>query len=111
MKTFLEFNPNVIVIAGMGADGCAICTRTGVEFYLPAEMDLPVIDTNGAGDGLAVGFLSSFVLDKYELRDSIQRGQITARYTCAQKASSSNLITKEKLDRYFRAHHESGGSR
>ena len=102
MRTFLESNPNRIVIAGMGAEGCAVCTRTGIEFYQPVGMDLPVIDTNGAGDGLAVGFLSSFVLDKYELRDSIHRGQITARYTCGQKASSSNLITKVKLDKYFR---------
>ncbi|MFA6469474.1 MAG: carbohydrate kinase family protein [Bacteroidota bacterium] len=104
MKTFLKSNPSAIVIAGMGAEGCALCTRTQVEYFAPVTMDLPVIDTNGAGDGLAVGFLSSYVLDQFELRESIQRGQITARFTCAQKGSSSSLITKEKLDRYFQAH-------
>ncbi len=64
-------------------------------------MDAPVIDTNGAGDALAVGFLSSYVLDGYSLEDSIRRGQIAARYTCTQKASSANLITRDSLDRYF----------
>ncbi len=44
---------------------------------------------------LAMGFLSSFVVDKCGLQDSIRRGQITAQYTCAQKASSSSLITRE----------------
>ena len=32
---------------------------------------------------------------------SIRRGQIVARYTCTQKASSANLITLEKLRQYF----------
>jgi sugar/nucleoside kinase (ribokinase family) len=59
------------------------------------------IDTNGARDSLAVGFLSSFVLDKYPLPASILWGQIAARYSCAQKASSSDLITPDKLARYF----------
>lgn len=76
-------------------------TRNGIQFFPAVEMETPVIDTNGAGDGLAVGFLSSYVLDGYSLSDSILRGQIVARHTCSQKASSSGLITSEQLDRYF----------
>jgi sugar/nucleoside kinase (ribokinase family) len=60
-------------------------------------MDAPVIDTTGAGDGLAVGFSSSYVLGGYSLEDSIRRGQIAARFTCTQKASSAHLITPELL--------------
>jgi sugar/nucleoside kinase (ribokinase family) len=101
MKSFLDANPEQIVIVGMGAEGCALGTRNGIQFFPAVEMETPVIDTNGAGDGLAVGFLSSYVLDGYSLSDSILRGQITARHTCSQKASSSNLITLEELDRYF----------
>ncbi|MFC1976152.1 carbohydrate kinase family protein [Chloroflexota bacterium] len=101
IETFLSIKPEQIVIVGMGAKGCAVGTSAGVEFCPPVEMETPVLDTNGAGDGLAVGFLSSFVLDKYSLPASIRRGQIVARYTCAQKASSSNLITSEKLRQYF----------
>jgi sugar/nucleoside kinase (ribokinase family) len=108
MKTFLRSKPSRIVIVGLGAKGCAVgtqeCgTQTCIEFSPAVEMETPVIDTNGAGDGLAVGFLSSKVLDNYSLRDSILRGQITARYTCTQKASSSNLITPEQLEHYFQA--------
>jgi sugar/nucleoside kinase (ribokinase family) len=108
IETFLaarsgQSRPDRIVISGMGARGCAVGSRQGVEFFPPVEMDTPVIDTNGAGDSLAVGFLTSFVLDGYSLHDSVLRGQIAARHTCTLKASSSHLITRAQLDQLFQA--------
>lgn len=103
IEAFLAVNPDQVIIVGMGAEGCALGTRDGVRFFPAVDMDAPVIDTNGAGDGLAVGLLTSYVLDGYSLVDSVWRGQIAARYTCTLKASSSNLITMEKLDRFFSA--------
>jgi sugar/nucleoside kinase (ribokinase family) len=106
IEAYLQANPRQIVIAGMGAKGCALgISCKNVQFFDPVVMDMPIIDTNGAGDGLAVGFLASFVLDNYSMTDAVHRGQITARYTCALKASSSNLITPEKLDYYFAGKH------
>jgi sugar/nucleoside kinase (ribokinase family) len=102
IESLLRRKPEQIVIVGRGAEGCALGTQAGIRFFPAAEMDAPVIDTNGAGDGLAVGFLSSFVLDRYSLADSIRRGQIAARYSCTLKASSSHLITAEQLDHCFR---------
>lgn len=102
MHELLNWRPNLIVVSGLGARGCALGTRDGIRYFEPVVMNTPVIDTNGAGDGLAVGFLSSYVLAGYSLDDSIRRGQIAARYTCTQKASSSNLITRAELDRYFK---------
>jgi sugar/nucleoside kinase (ribokinase family) len=101
IKTFLAEKPQQIVIAGMGSQGCALGTRDDIQLFPPVEMEAHVVDTNGAGDGLAVGFLSSFILDGYSLHDSILRGQIAARYTCTQKASSSTLITPGKLEHHF----------
>lgn len=103
INEFMKDKPGRIVISGMGARGCAMGTDKGIEFFPAVEMEAPVIDTNGAGDGLAVGFLSSFMLDNFSLSDSIFRGQIAARYTCTQKASSSTLITAEQLDGFFRS--------
>ncbi len=101
IETLLRRKPEQVVIVGRGADGCALGTTAGIQFFPPVKLDSPVIDTNGAGDGLAVGFLSSFELDDYSLTDSIRRGQLVARYTCTQKASSSKLITSGQLDHYF----------
>jgi len=103
MRAFLSARPDLVVIAGMGAQGCALGTRDGLRFFPPVEMETPVVDTNGAGDGLAVGFLSSHVLERRSLEDSIRRGQLAARYTCGLKASSSNLITRAQLGAYERA--------
>jgi sugar/nucleoside kinase (ribokinase family) len=102
MEALLHKNPHQIVVSGMGARGCALGTSSGIRFFEPVTMiDEPVIDTNGAGDGLAVGFLSSYVLNRLSLEDSIKRGQIAARYTCTQKASSATLINTDQLTRYF----------
>ena len=101
IEELLKWRPMLIVVSGMGAAGCALGTRDGIRYFGPVSLDTPVIDTNGAGDGLAVGFLSSYVLDGYSLEESVRRGQIAARYTCGQKASSSRLITTEIMRHYF----------
>ena len=101
IENFLDSKSGQIVVVGMGDKGCALGIQSGIQFFPPVEMDEPVIDTNGAGDGLAVGFLSSYVLDKYSRQAAVMRGQIVARYTCTQKASSANLITFEQLTHYF----------
>jgi len=92
-----------VVVCGMGAAGCAVrCDGLSQRFPAVDIDDLPVVDTNGAGDGLAVGFLTSFVLDGLDVAESARRGQVAARYTCAQRADSARLITAEQLDRYAR---------
>jgi sugar/nucleoside kinase (ribokinase family) len=92
-------------IDGMGAQGCALGSGDGIRYFKAVDMERPVVDTNGAGDSLAIGFLSSHILDGYSLEEAILRGQIAARYTCSLKASSSNLITIEKLNNYFQDYH------
>ncbi len=94
-------NPSCILVCGMGARGCALGVTGQVEFFPPVQLPEPVIDSNGAGDGLAVGFLTSHVLEGRSLTESILRGQITARYTCAQKASSDALITSTQLEAFY----------
>ena len=103
VKAFLKKKKDRIVISGMGKRGCAVGTKDGMTFFPAVELQDPVIDTTGAGDSLAVGFLSSYLIDSYSLEDSILRGQIAARYCCTKKASSSELITAEELDRLYRS--------
>lgn len=97
---FLQKKPTQIVICGMGKHGCAMGSTNGIYHFDPPRLDLPIVDTNGAGDGLVVGFLSSYIFEGHDLETSILRGQIAARFTCGQKASSSNLITRESLNKY-----------
>jgi sugar/nucleoside kinase (ribokinase family) len=94
--------PDRVVVAGMGARGCALGTRAGYARFPPAHLDAPVVDTNGAGDGLAVGFLDSFVLEGMPPQEAIRRGQLAARHACAIRGTSEGLITRAELDRLAR---------
>ncbi len=101
MKYFLKRKPDLLLVAGMGSEGCAVGSKDGIWYYPPVEMiDDPIIDSNGAGDSLGVGFLSSYFIEGYDIEESILRGQIAARYACSLKASSSELITKRQLNHY-----------
>lgn len=102
IETFLLSKPALVIVCGMGASGCALGTQNGIQFFPAIDLESPVIDTNGAGDSLAVGFLTSYIFDGFSLEASIVRGQIAARYTCSLKASSSDLIDRETLDTLFR---------
>lgn len=97
----LKHYPQKIILSGMGDRGCALGTKEGIEYFPALVMEDPVIDTNGAGDSLAVGFLSSYLFEGFSLREAVQRGQIAARYTFTLKATTSNLISREKLDELF----------
>lgn len=99
---FSSLNPTQTQICGMGARGCAACRKGEITYFPSVELDTPVIDSNGAGDGLATGFLSSHILQREPFEDAILKGQITARNICTQKASSSNLITPELLAYWFK---------
>lgn len=91
--------PEKILIAGMGSKGCALGENGKIHYFPAIEFGGPVIDTNGAGDGLAVGFLSQYYLEKKSLSESIKAAQIAARHTCSQKASTDTLISREELNR------------
>ncbi len=99
IRRFRRGRPDLVVVAGMGAEGCALGCRGGIRYVAPPRMDLPILDTNGAGDSLAVGFLASHVLEGRSLEESILRGQIAARHACALRGTSSGLVTRERLER------------
>jgi len=92
---------NKIIISGMGKQGCALGKEGEIHYFPAIEFGGPVIDTNGAGDGLAVGFLSQYYLEDRSIAESINAAQIVARHTCSQKASTDNLITPEKLIKHL----------
>ena len=60
MQDFARGNSEKIVICGRGKDGAAVYHRDEIRYYPIVESDTPVIDTNGAGDSLAIGFLTAY---------------------------------------------------
>lgn len=102
IEAYLARDARKIIVIGRGAEGAVVAHQGGTHVMPPVDLELPpVIDTNGAGDGLAVGFLSSYVVEGYNLDEALERGQITARYTCTRQASSDGLISQAQLNHYF----------
>lgn len=103
IEKLLFKNDNVIIIVGMGKKGCTIGTKEKISFYNSIDLEkFPIIDTNGAGDGLVTGFISSYYFDNFNLNNSVLRAQICARYTCSLKGQTDNLITKEQLNKFYK---------
>ena len=85
------------MVCGRGELGDAVATADGLGAFPPPSR-LPVVDTNGAGDALAVGFLVAHELEGRSIEESVLRGQLSARWTCAQRATSALAITADRLD-------------
>ncbi len=90
--------PRLTVVVGMGARGCLLATAEGIRTFPPPPSDLPVVDTNGAGDALAVGFLTARILEGRSLEDAVLRGQLAARHACSLRATCEGLITAAELE-------------
>lgn len=100
IRAYLDINPRLVVLATQGARGCTLGTIDGIRHYPPVQLELPVVDTNGAGDAFAVGFLVSRVLKGFELEEAVFRGQVSARHKCAQQSTSGTMITSDLLEYY-----------
>lgn len=119
MAAFLELaradgRPDRLHVQGLGGRGCMVGRHEGGEPIVERFPALdsaraeglgfgPVVDTNGAGDALAVGFLDAWHFQELPIERAIPRailrGQLAARHTCALKADSSRLITRGELER------------
>lgn len=93
-----------VVVVGEGANGCLVATSDLVRHHPPVALPEPVVDTNGAGDNLAVGFLVAALLDGLEFDRAVQRAQLAARWICAQPGDAKAPLTRPELDRLELAH-------
>ena len=85
------------VVVGLGSGGALGVERGGrVIRQTPPRLDLQIVDTNGAGDSLAVGFLDAFALDGLGLDAALHRGQVCARWACS-RIGSDGLLTRDEL--------------
>lgn len=96
-----------LVVVGLGPHGCLVVPRGQPSTHypvarLPAEagtgVEPPVVDTNGAGDSLAVGTASGLLLDGLPRDAAVRRGLLCARWCCTLRATSDGLATREQVE-------------
>lgn len=99
--------PAVLVVVGLGPDGCLVVPRESPAERVPALAALAdpttgtereIVDTNGAGDSLAVGIASGMLLDGLGVDAAVRRGQLCARWCCSLRATSDGLLSRAQLD-------------
>ncbi|MFO7548636.1 MAG: carbohydrate kinase family protein [Acidimicrobiia bacterium] len=83
VRRLWERNPDALVVAGLGGYGALLGLAGRITRHPAPEVDLPVVDTTGAGDSLAAGFLVAHVLQGRTPEEALARGQVTARHTCS----------------------------
>lgn len=76
--------PAALVVFGMGARGAMVVERGGGEGPVATHqqaprLDLPIVDTTGAGDSLATGFLDGYLFAGLPVAEALHRGQVLAR--------------------------------
>lgn len=107
-----------LVVVGMGSRGALAITEQVAVQVPPPALDLPIIDTNGAGDSLATGVLDYLLrvvvgdslqpwrdvaqAEEQALRSALTFGQCLARWTCAIRGSD-RLATRTDAERLLRA--------
>lgn len=100
MEEMIRKYPGKLFICGMGKAGAAYGYDGVIETQNALEIDRPIVDTNGAGDSLAIGTLTSLI-EGYTLKESVFRGQLVARYTCTLKAHTRDFLSREGLEKYY----------
>ncbi|URA11077.1 carbohydrate kinase family protein [Thermospira aquatica] len=90
-----------IVICGRGAKGCAMI-KDNTIIELPAvDWFGPLIDTNGAGDALAVGFCVQYFLQGDDAETALWKAQLLARHVCTLKTTASGFLSRQELEAAF----------
>lgn len=95
--------PARTVVVGMGARGALLGQRRAdgsvdVEEVPVPAVELPVVDTTGAGDSLATGFLDGLIFGGLSPRDAVVRGQLLARIN-ASALGAGAPFDRDLLDR------------
>ncbi len=82
------------LVITLGRSGSVAVTREGRHFR-PAY-EVKAVDTTGAGDAFAAGFLYGYI-SGYEIERCLKMGNFAAAY-CIQRVGARNFPTKEEIE-------------
>jgi len=98
MRDILDHGVARSVVVMAGGEGSYLLVRgaAGVEHVGIADVGLPVVDTNGAGDSFVAAFLSGF-LEGEPWRECMRRGAIGGAYACSWAGTHEQFATRAML--------------
>ena len=86
------------VIAMAGGDGAYLLERASatVRHFPCAELGLPVVDSNGAGDSFVAAFLHAWLAGD-GVDTAMRHGAIGGAFACAQHGTHERFVTRAEL--------------
>ena len=88
------------VIAMAGGDGAYLLERgrNTVRHFPCADLGLPVVDTNGAGDSFVAAFLHAWLAGE-SVDTAMRQGAIGGAFACAHHGTHERFITRDEIVR------------
>ena len=98
MRAIVEQGRAQAVIAMAGGDGAYLLERGKheVRHFPCAQLGLPVVDTNGAGDSFVAAFLQAWLAGK-GVDAAMRQGAIGGAFACARHGTHERFVTREEL--------------
>lgn len=92
-----------IVVATGGAHGSWYLTRAQQTLvHQPcANLGLPIIDSNGAGDAFSSAFLAGYA-ENLSVNQCMRMGAIAGEYACGFEGTAESFLTRAALDQLLR---------
>lgn len=98
----LKNGPTTIIMT-KGSEGCEVYTQEG-SFAMPVpaiiQRQFKVVDPTGAGDSFSAGVMKGVLLG-WELRKTVQYGQVVATLTCSRLGATPAFLTSQMVESVF----------
>ena len=100
MRDILAQGRALAVIAMAGGDGAYLLERgrNTVRHFPCADLGLPVVDTNGAGDSFVAAFLHAWLAGE-SVGTAMRQGAIGGAFACAHHGTHERFITRDEIVR------------
>lgn len=104
LRRILELGRARLAVATDGADGCYVATREEpTARHFPAiAPELPVVDSNGAGDAFMTAFMDAW-LRHDPIEQCVLAGSLSGAFACTSHGTHERLISRARLDELVRA--------
>ncbi len=93
------------VVIKTGKKGCYIKSRDGSVLEVPAMKGITAIDTIGAGDNFASGFITA-ILEGKSLKECAEFANVTASISVQSIGATTGVQRREQVDERMKEYHE-----
>ena len=102
MRAILREGRAQVVVATAGAQGSYVLERGSIEVRhtAAARLDLPVVDSNGAGDAFSSAFLHAWCAGQ-PIDACMRAGAVSGAFACAFHGTAERSLTQAELARYL----------